>query len=198
MTQFETRISDHEIEPIFLQRWSPRAFTGEAMSEPDLLRLFEAARWAPSSSNSQPWRFLYARRDTPAWPVFFGLLRASNQVWAARAAVLMVVVSQTTTHPPGRDAAVPSYSHSFDTGAAWANLALQATAMGWHAHGMAGFDMPRAALELHVPDDYRVEAAIAVGRLGDKAMLPEALQAREAPNGRERVDKFVFEGGFPT
>jgi len=197
MTQFDTRTSDHEIEPIFLQRWSPRAFTGEAMPEPDLMRLFEAARWAPSSYNSQPWRFLYARRDTPAWATFFGLLGAPNQAWAGRAALLIVVVSKTTMHPPGRDSAVPSHSHSFDTGAAWANLALQATAMGWHAHGMVGFDMPRAAAALHVPEGYRVEAAIAVGRKGDKATLPEALQAREAPNGREPVEKFVFEGGFP-
>jgi nitroreductase len=197
MTQFETRTSDHEIEPIFLRRWSPRAFTGEAISEADLLRLFEAARWAPSSSNSQPWRFLYARRDTPAWPIFFGLLRAGNQLWAERAAALIVVVSKTTMQRAGGGDAVVSHSHSFDTGAAWANLALQAIAMGWHAHGMGGFDMPRAAVELHVPEGYRVEAAIAIGRQGDKSMLPEAVQAREAPSGREPVGSFAFEGGFP-
>jgi nitroreductase len=196
MTHFESRTSDHDIEPIFLQRWSPRAFTGESMPEEELNRIFEAARWAPSSYNSQPWRFLYARRDTPAWPVFLGLLVEGNRSWAQHAAVLMVAVSKKTMRPMGREEDVPSHSHSFDAGAAWANLALQATSMGWHAHGMVGLDMKRAAEELHVPDDYRVEAAIAIGRKGDKATLPEALQAREAPNGREKVGNFAFEGGF--
>jgi nitroreductase len=196
MTHFETRTSDHEIEPIFLRRWSPRAFTGESMPEEDLLRIFEAARWAPSSSNLQPWRFVYAHRDTPSWPVFLGLLKEGNRAWAQNAAVLMVAASKATIRRAGSDAEVPSHTHSFDTGAAWANLALQATAMGWHAHGMAGFDMARAAVELHVPDAYRVEAAIALGRKGDKSMLPEAQHAREAPNGREKVGNFAFEGKF--
>jgi nitroreductase len=196
MTQFETRTSDFEIEPIFLQRWSPRAFTGESMPEEDMRRIFEAARWAPSSANLQPWRFLYARRDTPSWPVFLGLLVEGNRAWAQHAAVLVVAVSKTTMRRSGSDADVPSHSHSFDTGAAWGSMALQATSMGWHAHGMVGFDMKRAAAELRVPDDYRVEAAIAIGRKGDKATLPEALQAREAPNGREKVGNFAFEGGF--
>jgi nitroreductase len=196
MTRFETRTADHEIEPLFLQRWSPRAFTGEAIPEAELARIFEAARWAPSSYNSQPWRFLYARRDTPAWAQFLGFLGEGNRGWAQRAAVLIIAISKKTMRPPGRDEDVSSHSHSFDCGAAWAQLALQATAIGWHAHGMVGFDMPRAAAELGVPDDYRVEAAIAIGRRGDKSVLPEALQAREAPNGRNGQDGFVMEGGF--
>lgn len=196
MRQFETRTADHDIEPIFLQRWSPRAFTGESMPDEDLARIFEAARWAPSSFNAQPWRFIYARRDTGAWPTLLGLLSPNNQAWAQNAAVLMVAVSKATMRPPGRDEEVPSHSHSFDCGAAWANLALQANSMGWHAHGMAGFDMPRAARELNVPDGYRVEAAIAIGRRGDKSSLPEALQARETPNGRNPVAGFAFEGRF--
>jgi predicted metal-dependent phosphoesterase TrpH len=91
---------------------------------------------------------------------------------------------------------VPSHSHSYDAGAAWALLALQATALGWHAHAMVGFDMAKAFAELNVPAGYRVEAAIAIGRRGDKAMLPEPLQQREAPNGRDKVASFAFEGGF--
>jgi nitroreductase len=197
MTQFQGRTSDHDIEPLMLQRWSPRAFTGEAMAEADLMRLFEAARWAPSSYNSQPWRYLYARRDTPAWATFLGLLNDGNRGWAQRAAVLLVAVSKKTMLPPGQQAEIPSHSHSFDAGAAWQNLSLQATAMGWHTHGMVGFDMPRAAAELGVPDGYRVEAAIAIGKQGDKAVLPEPLQAREAPNGRNPVATFAFEGAFP-
>jgi nitroreductase len=197
MTYFLTRTSEHDIEAIFLQRWSPRAFTGAPIPHAELLRIFEAARWAPSSYNSQPWRFLYACRDTPSWPIFLDLLGDMNRSWAQHAAVLIIALSKTTMRPPGRDTDVPSHSHSFDTGAAWANLALQATAMGWHAHGMVGFDMPRAAVELNIPQGYRVEAAIAIGRQGDKSILPEALQAREFPNAREKVENFAFEGAFP-
>jgi nitroreductase len=197
MTQFEGRTSDYDIEPIFLQRWSPRAFTGAPISDAELFSIFEAARWAPSSYNSQPWRFLYAKRDTAAWPVFLGLLGEFNQGWAKQAAVLIIVLSKLTMRPPGRPEDIPSHSHSFDAGAAWANLALQATAIGWHAHAMVGFDIPRSAAELGVPEGYRVEAAIAIGRKGDKSTLPEMLQAREAPNEREPVKTFAFEGGFP-
>jgi nitroreductase len=196
MISFETRTADHDIEPIFLERWSPRAFTGEAMPQAELLRIFEAARWAPSSYNSQPWRFLYAHRDTPDWELFLGLLAESNRGWAHRAAVLMVMLSKSTMRPVGADRDVPSHSHSFDAGAAWGNLALQATKLGWYAHAMVGFDMAKAFAELHVPAGYRVEAAIALGRRGDKSVLPEPLQQREAPNGRDQVDSFVFEGRF--
>ena len=196
MTSFLGRTSDHEIEPLFLQRWSPRAFTGEAMPAETLARIFEAARWAPSSYNSQPWRFLYAHRNGAAWPMFLGVLGETNRTWAQHAAVLMVLISKNTMRPAGAQHDIPSHSHSLDAGAAWAHLALQATALGWHAHGMVGFDIPRAAVELEVPEGYRVEAAIALGKRGDKATLPEALQAREAPNGRNPVESFAFEGNF--
>ena len=196
MTSFEGRTSDHPVAQIFLERWSPRAFTGEAIPPAEFMTILEAARWAPSSYNSQPWRFLYAHRDTPHWAGLLGLLGASNQSWASRAAVLMVALSKTTMAPAGTD--VPSHSHSFDAGAAWQSIALQATMLGWHAHGMVGLDMPRAASELGIPDGYRVECAIAIGRRGDKSLLPEPVQAREAPNGRNTVESFAFEGAFPA
>jgi nitroreductase len=198
MTEANHRVADHEIDPLFLQRWSPRAFTGEAIPEAELATLFEAARWAPSAYNSQPWRFLYARRDTPHWEKFLGLLLPFNQSWANRAAVLAILVSQAEFQPPGADKPAPLRSHSLDSGAAWAQLALQATRSGWYAHGMAGFDAERAAVELNVPAGYRVEIAIAIGRLGDKGILPEALQAREQPSLRKPVGQFAFEGWFAT
>jgi nitroreductase len=198
MTSFQGRIADHPVEKMFLERWSPRAFTGAPIPEATLATIFEAARWAPSSYNSQPWRFLYARRDTASWPMFLGLLGEFNRSWASQAAVLIIVASKKTMLPPGAKDAVPSHSHSFDTGAAWQNLALQATALGWHTHAMVGFDIPRSVVELGVPEDYRVEAAIAIGKQGDKATLPEALQARETPNGRNPITEFAFEGRFPA
>lgn len=104
--------------------------------------MFEAARWAPSSYNSQPWRFLYTTRDSAHWDKFLGLLVECNQSWAKTASSLVFVVCETTMTKPGKDARMASHSHSFD-GAAW-GLALQASLPGWHAHGMVGLDFERA------------------------------------------------------
>jgi len=196
MTTVGSRTSDHEIDPMFLERWSPRAFTGEAIPEAELMRIFEAARWAPSSYNAQPWRFVYARRDTPCWEPMLSLLIERNRAWAQNAAVVMVVASTSTMLLPGAERAIPSHSHSFDTGAAWAYLALEAMRLGWHSHGMVGFDMDRAFAELGFPEGCRVEAAIAIGRRGDPSTLPESLRAREAPSGRKKLSETVFEGTF--
>lgn len=191
------RVSAYPIDPIFLERWSPRAFDENAeIADRELFTLFEAARWAPSSSNLQPWRFVYARRGTPHWDRFLNLLIPFNQSWAHRASALVVVISKTLA--PSRDNSQPalSYTHSFDTGAAWAFLSLQAVRSGWYAHGMAGFDMERAATELNIPADYRVEAAIAIGRLADKSILSESLQKREVPSLRQELETIIFEGVF--
>lgn len=191
-----SRIAEHPIDPMFLQRWSPRAFTGESIEPAELLTLFEAARWAPSAGNSQPWRFLYARRDTEHWESFLDLLVESNRVWARRAAALVVVLSKTSTLRPDKPEPKPLYSHSFDTGAAWAMLTLQALRSGWYAHGMLGFDIPRTISSLGVPDDHHVEAMVAIGRRGDKSALPPPLQERELPSGREPLSALVCEGSF--
>jgi nitroreductase len=196
MTTANSRSTDYPIDPLFLQRWSPRAFTGATMPEYELLTLLEAARWAPSAFNSQPWRFIYARRDTEHWPRLLGLLTESNQLWAKNASALIILVSKTTMLRRGADKEVPSWSHSFDAGAAWCNLALQAARSGWAAHGMVGFDKERAAAELGVPDGYRVEAAIAIGKRGDKSLLPESLQAREVQSQRVPLMQLVGEGSF--
>ncbi len=196
MTDVNNRHSDYPIDKLFLERWSPRAFTAEEMSESDLMTLIEAARWAPSSYNSQPWRFIYARRGTPHFDKFLGLLVEFNQSWAKSASALVVLVSNSTMIPPGKDVPVPSWSHSMDAGAAWASFALQASISGWQAHGMVGFDKERAFAELGLPVGYRVEQVIAVGRKGDKATLPEAMAAREAPSDRMPLAQIAMEGMF--
>ncbi|MGI3778104.1 MAG: nitroreductase family protein [Janthinobacterium lividum] len=198
MTTANARTSEHDIDPLFLERWSPRAFTGEAVPRAALLAMIEAGGWAASSYNSQPWRFLYALRGTPAWDGFLGLLGESNRAWAQQAGALVVLVSNSLMRVPGAEREVPSHSHSLDAGAASANFALQATRLGWQAHGMVGFDRERAFSELRVPQGYRVEAAYAVGRRGDPAQLPEATRAREAPNGRRPLAEIALEGGFPA
>jgi nitroreductase len=188
----EVRKPEHEIDELFLERWSPRAMSGEGVSEEELMSLFEAARWAPSSFNNQPWRILYARRDTEHWPVFFGLLVEGNQVWAKDAAALLLFVSKETFDFNGK----PYPTHSFDTGAAWENLALQATLGGLVTHGMQGFDYERARTELNIPEGFRVEAMAAVGRPGDPSTLPERARAREAPNDRKPLSEITCEGPF--
>jgi len=189
----DQRVPDHPISPIFLDRWSPRAMSGEPIDTSELMRLFEAARWAPSPSNVQPWRMLYAHRDTAHWPLFFELLVESNKVWCRNAAVLVLFMSKTINERTGR----PAVTHSFVTGAAWENFALQGAMNGLVVHGMQGFDYERARASLHVPDDVRVEAMGAVGRPGRTSDLPEALQARETPNGRLPLAELVFEGPYP-
>ncbi len=191
------RATGSAVEPLFLDRWSPRAFDSAPIPEADLETIFDAARWAPSAFNFQPWRFLYARRDGAAWARFLGLLLPFNQSWAERASVLLFILSDTLIQGPGAAEPAPSHSHSFDAGAAWALLALQATRLGYHAHGMTGVDFARAREELQVPDRFRIEAAVAIGRAADKSILPETLQAREAPSGRKAITEFAFESRFP-
>lgn len=174
----------HPIEPLFTQRWSPRSFTGEAIEESVLMSFFEAARWAPSAFNSQPWRFAWALRDTAAWARIFDHLNEFNQGWARQASALVVVLSNTKFVPPGQSEAKPLVSHAFDAGAAWAQFALQATQAGWAVHGMTGFDFDGMRASLGVPADWHINAVIAVGKQGDKAQLPEMLQAREQPSDR--------------
>jgi nitroreductase len=166
--------------------------SGEEIDEATLFSLFESARWAPSSNNNQPWRFLYARKNTPYWPVFFDLLTESNQAWAKNAAVLIVVVSKTTFDSNEKF----SRTHAFDTGAAWENLALQGSILGLVVHGMQGFNYDQAKIVLHIPDIYQVEAMIAVGKKGKKEDLPAHLQEREAPSVRKSIAEIAMEGLF--
>ena len=190
------RIADHPIDPQFTERWSPRAFSGESIPQETLLSFFEAARWAPSAYNSQPWRFLYARRDTPNWERYLGLLNEFNRSWAQHAAALVIVISKTTFVAPGASEESPALWHTFDTGSAWGYLALQASLSGWHTHGMAGFDQDLTRKELNIPEGYAVHAAIAIGKLGDKSTLPDYLQGREVPSPRKPLAELAAEGDF--
>jgi len=190
----EVRKADYQIEPLLIDRWSPRAMSGEEISQQELMRLFEAARWAPSSFNAQQWRALYARRGTEHWQAFFDLLVDANKAWAKNAAVLVVFISRKLFDYNNE----PSVTHSYDCGAAWENFALQGFHQGLVVHGMEGFDYERARKELRIPDEFRVEAMAAVGKPGPKELLPEKLQARESPSDRRKVFDSVFEGAFKS
>jgi nitroreductase len=186
------RTAQHDIEPLFLRRWSPRAMSGKPLESEEILRLFEAARWAPSTYNEQEWRFLYARRDGPHWSTFFDLLVEGNQAWCQNAALLGCVLSHAVFERNGK----PNRVHVFDSGLAYMSLALQGSAMGLVVHGMQGFDFDRARRALAVPDDFSVDAMFAVGRPGDPAELSESLREREIPSDRKPVEEILCEGPF--
>jgi nitroreductase len=188
----EVRTPAYPVSEWFLKRWSPRAMSGESLSDEELMPLFEAARWAPSSMNNQHWRFVYARRDTPAWSGFLDLLVEGNRLWCERAAVLVIVLSKRTFDRNGK----PAATHSFDTGAAWMSLALQGSESGLVVHGMGGFDYEGARRLLDLDDEYAVEAMAAIGKPGDPGLLPEKLREREAPSSRRPLGEIVFEGSF--
>jgi nitroreductase len=177
---------------MILCRWSPRAMTGEPLDDDELMALFEAARWAPSSYNNQSWRFIYAKRDTPAWDKLFGLLVEFNQSWCKNAAALVVIISKATFDFNGK----PAITHSFDTGAAWMSLALEGSRRGLVVHGMEGFDYAKAKTVLGIPDGYQVEAMCAIGKRAPKEALPADMQAREQPSDRKPLKDIVWEGMF--
>jgi nitroreductase len=184
------RQSNHPIHPLLLSRWSPRALSGEPISNDELMPLFEAARWAPSSSNLQPWTFLYAHRESEHWSTYFDFLNEFNQMWTKNAAVLVVVVAQIDSDGHKSDIA------EFDTGAAWQNLALEATGRGLVAHGIGGFDKKQTAEKLNIPDTHKVMAMIAIGKPGPLNKLHERMHKQEIPNQRQPLEEMVKEGVF--
>lgn len=189
ISPLDVRNAEYDINPLFVQRWSPRALTRE-MTEEDLKALFEAARWAPSSYNNQHWRFLYATHEDEEWDTFVELMSDFNASWASEGYALVVVVSKETFDHNGE----PAQTHSFDTGAAWENLALEAADRDLVAHGMQGFDYEKAREELDVPEGFTVEAMIAIGGIGNESTLDEDMQVE--PNGRKDMDEIVTKGSF--
>ncbi len=190
MKKINNRTTEYEIEDVFLKRYSPRALSGEAVEIEQLMTVFEAARWAPSASNIQPWRFLYAIQGTPDFDLFLSFLMEGNKVWCKNAGALIIVLSKKNL-----DGGEYNASHLLDTGSAWENLALQATSQGLITHAMAGYNKEPLMKELDIKEDeYEVGLMIAVGKPGDVKSLPEYLQAREAPNDRKKLSEIVFEG----
>lgn len=180
------------LHPQFRRRWSPRALAGAPLAERDVLTLLEAARWAPSCFNAQPWRFAWVLPGTAGWEALFAALIEGNRAWAARAGALIAIASRSTFEQNGQ----PHPTHAFDAGAAWMSLALQAHHLGLVAHGMRGFDVPAARAALALPDGYDLWAIVAVGHPGRREDLPEAYQARETPSPRLPLGAIAFAGGF--
>jgi nitroreductase len=180
----------YPINPLILNRWSPRSMTGEELGDDDIMSLFEAARWAPSSYNNQPWRFIYAKRNTKHWDRLFNLLVEANKIWTKNAALLVVVISRKNFEYNEK----PARTHQFDAGSAWENLALEASSRGIVAHGMQGFDYEKARVELGIPIDFEVMAMIAIGKRGTKENLPPELRDKEKPTDRKPLNDIIMEG----
>ncbi len=183
----ETRYPIHDL---LRRRWSPRAYEDRPVETEKLLSLFEAARWAPSSDNEQPWRFLLATRDQPSdYERLFDCLSEGNRKWVFRAPVLMLSVAGLNFEDDGK----PNRHAFHDTGLAAENLVLQATALGLMAHQMAGFDLEKARAVCEIPAGFEPVAMIAVGYPGDPSVLPGYLRERELrPRERKPVAEFVF------
>lgn len=187
----ENRIPEHPINALFLNRWSPYAYSSRAVPEDALNRIFEAARWAASSYNEQPWRFLVAK--TPAdLEKFRNFMVPANQSWANVAPVLVLTVGKKTFSHNGS----PNRVFIHDVGAASATMALAATMEGLHAHGMAGFDPELARATLGIPTDYEPIAMWAIGYHGETAQLPPEMQPRDTPTSRRPLWEIVMEGEF--
>lgn len=191
-----SRTPEHPIDPLFADRWSPRSFSGEAVPDSVLQSAFEAARWAPSALNAQPWRFVIARPGDARWDAFVAFLLPRNRLWAERASALVLILSHRFAERRGE--IVENSSHSFDAGAAWANFAHQALLLGWHTHGIGGFDKAAAREALQIPDDYAIEAIVALGRQGSLDTLDPEFHATEAPNARRPIGESVFAGDLGT
>ncbi len=184
--------TQYSIEDVLQRRWSPIAFSDQAVELEKLRSVLEGARWAASSYNEQPWSYIVTTQDNPdEFSRLLGCLAEGNQVWAKNAPVLMLSVARLTFKHNGVE-----NRHAFhDVGAASANLAIEATAQGLVIHQMAGFDAPKAKETYGIPDGYEPVAAIALGYLGDPQTLSEPLQQRQsAPRTRKPLDQFIFTG----
>ncbi len=186
------RPNTYNSNEIFRNRWSPRAMTGESISDENLNAMFEAAHWAPSAFNNQPWRFLYAKQGEQEWDTFFGLLVEANQAWCKNASALLVIVSKTTFDHNGK----PMPTHAYDTGSAWGSFALEGAARGLVVHGMAGFEYGKVKEVLNIPDGFEVQAMAAVGVIAKPEVLPEQMQEFEKPSGRKDFKNIIVKGAF--
>ncbi len=185
-----TRKTTYSINPLILNRWSPRSMSGEELHNEEIMSLFEAARWAPSSYNNQPWRFIYAKRNTEHWDRLFNLLAEGNRAWAKNSSLLVVVISRKNFEYNEK----PARTHQFDAGSAWENLALEAFSRGIVAHGMQGFDYDKARIDLEIPADFEVMAMIAIGKKGPRESLSPELQEKEKLSDRKPLEDIVMEG----
>jgi nitroreductase len=184
--------SDHPIHDLISERWSPRAFSDQHVEAETLHSLFEAARWAPSSANRQPWNFVFATKEhAEDHAHIVETLTPNNAGWANAAPVLIVAVAKIY------EVVGKEHNSYYDLGMAVENLIIQAGDLGMVAHQMGGFDPDKIRTLLHIPEGYTPLTVIAVGYAGSPDVLHPVLRERElAPRTRKSLNEFVFEGGW--
>ncbi|MBL7847680.1 MAG: nitroreductase family protein [Cyclobacteriaceae bacterium] len=180
------------LEPIASRR-SRRAFAPETVSQDQIDTLFEAARWAPSSVNEQPWRYVYATKGQLLWETIFEALNDGNKVWAKEAQLFIVSMAKKAFSRNGR----PNPTALYDLGGANAFLSLQAASMGLNVHQMGGYDRDTLRMSLNIPEELELGVVMAIGFPGDAALLPEPLRTRElSPRVRMTRSEFVMNQPF--
>lgn len=186
--------ADHPVNPLITQRWSPYAYSDKPVAKTDLLSLFEAARWAASSYNEQPWVFLVATKDEPDnFKRMLSCLVSSNQVWASRAPVLVLACIRQTFTRNGH----PNQVASHDLGLASGNICLEATARGLQVHMMAGIVPDKARVLYRIPDGVQPYTALAIGYAADSATLADDIRTQEStPRNRKPLAEIVHTGEF--
>ena len=187
-----TRKTQYSVDALFINRRSSRAFSQELLTEEELMTLFEAARWTPSSYNDQPWRFVYAQKGMPEWQNFFDILDSFNQSWATKANVLVIVLAKKTYDFNGQ----LNVSASYDVGASCQSLLLQASLKKINAMIMGGFDSAKVTSILNLSSEYKPEVMIALGKPGTNADVAEKFQSKEGFSTRKLLEQIVFKGSF--
>lgn len=191
MAEQNKRQLKHDIDSIHIERWSPRAFSTQAVTEKQLHCLLEAARWAPSAGNFQPWSFVYAYQEADR-ERFLSFINDTNIAWCHRVPAFIMILSRKTVNEEG----VQNPFASFDTGAAWGYLSLEAHRQGLITRAMGGFNKEKARSLLRVPEEYELEAVVAVGYHDPEAVLDERDAEREEASDRKRIESFSFEGEY--
>ncbi|TMV50277.1 nitroreductase family protein [Paenibacillus mesophilus] len=184
------RQAEYDIDTTYVRRWSPRSFAAQEVEESVLLSLFEAARWAPSANNEQPWQYIVARTEQEK-TVFLSFINEGNRLWCDKAPILVLALSNRINSRGN-----PNRSHAFDTGTAWGFLALEAARKGLVSHAMGGFDANKALEMLGIPEDFDAHAVIAIGYQGEAEALPPNLQEREKPSNRRPIGQTLHMGSF--
>lgn len=188
MTDVKIANTEYPVLDIIAKRWSPRAFTDEIVSDEKLNSMFEAARWAASSNNEQPWEYYYAVKGTAGWDKLFDGLTEGNQKWVKNATILMACIANKKFKRNGKDN--PTAEH--DLGLANSHIFLQAVAEGFYMHGMAGFEADKVVEALALPEDKKVVCMMAGGYLGNPEMLDEKNEKSETePRSRKTISEFV-------
>ncbi len=185
--------TNHELHPELKKRWSPRAFSDKKVEKEKLQRIFEAARWAPSASNEQPWYFIVGEAGDETYKKIFDTLVEFNQLWVKTAPLVVLAIGKISSEKSGKE----NGWYKYDVGQAVAHLTFQATLEGLWVHQMGGYDAQKAGEVFEVPEGYEVVSAFTLGYMGDYKVLHPNLQKMEvADRERKNTDDFIFSNKF--